>query len=559
MEENTKYKNTLNMHSNEDIKNNYIQEKYENKEKLRKRAINKILMKRAVVYVEEITNEKLEELEKLDYDKQFEIIKSYLSSNDKPDIIKIKILSYITKVICPFPAENKIKLKMLDKNILQDIQNIFYSTNNKDIFSACSSILSTFCTDYALFSTTIINEEPIKKIYNELKNKYFNNPFIIANCINCFKEGLKHLYEQINSPDIYDSKNKNLKDISYNSKRLLCNFSNWLLNNSEIFFSIPILGLESFFKLLELLVTTASVPNNYEMDFDSNNSNNSQFENILLFILKIKLKEVEYETIECYLNFLISLSNNEKYFNILTQYHNKICIFDVIKKLCGFIFLNNKSTQEDRYNYPPLDPDLLILCLKLLINLFKETVNHDDMMNLIFKFFNNYRGTVRNNQIVPIGIMEFILKLSENINYKESIYNFIFDPKNNIINDCIKFYTRNNDCYLLVLEFLVNIFEFKNIKEIENVDINKIIKCFGDALEISDKNINNKSIKCLVKIIEINIKKSYKIDLILKFEENHIVEKLNLLILNKSLDNWQEKMAEEIISYIEGKIKEEEK
>ena len=200
------YKDTNNINENilinsEELQNIYNNDKLETKSKLRKKAINKLLMKKAVIFVEEITNEKLNEIEKLDYDKQFEIIKSYLISNNEPNIIKI--LSYIIKNICPLPAENKIKRKMLNEKIVDNILNIFYTTNIKDIFSLCSSILSNICTDYILFSIDMVhNEGGIKKVYNELQNKYFDNPYIISNCLNCYKEGLVHLIEQINTKDI---------------------------------------------------------------------------------------------------------------------------------------------------------------------------------------------------------------------------------------------------------------------------------------------------------------------------------------------------------------------
>ena len=550
-------KNTRKMLINEDIQNNYNQEKYDNRSKIRKRAINKILMKKTVVFVEEITNEKLDEIGKLDYNNQFEIINSYLISNNEPNILKI--LAYIIKKICPLPAENKTKIKMLNQNILQNVLNIFFSTNNSDIFSQCSSILSTFCTDYILFSMIMINEETIKKIYNDLQTKYFSNPYIIANCINCFKEGLNHLNDLKNTTDINDRINQNIKDISYNSKRLLCNFANWILNNKELYFSIPQEGMQSFFKLLELLIITVSVPNNYEMDFYLNYSGTSHFENLILYIFGLPLKDFDYDTLDFYLCLLISISNNEKYFAPITQYYNKVSIFDIIKKLCGYMYLNSNSTVEDRNNFPPLEPDLIIYCLQILTNLIQETINHNDIILLFFKFFQNYRGTVRSDKKVPTAIMKFLLKLSEKINCSEKIYNFIFYSENNIINDCIKFYSRNNECYVLVLEFLVNIFEVKNPNEIENVGFNKILKCFRDALEIKDKSVINTSVNCLAKIIEISNRKNYNIDLLLKFEENHIIEKLNLLILNKLLNNSEEKIAEEIIKYIENRIKEEEK
>ena len=155
--------------SNETLKYNNYNEKIENKLRLRKKAYNKILMKKNAIFVEEISNSKMEEIEKLDYLEQYKVMKSHLISNNETNIIKI--LSYIIEKYCPLPSENRIKVKMIEQGIADSILDLFYTTNNNNIFSLSSSILSVFCTDYILFSIKIINEDGIKKIYNELQNQ----------------------------------------------------------------------------------------------------------------------------------------------------------------------------------------------------------------------------------------------------------------------------------------------------------------------------------------------------------------------------------------------------
>ena len=535
---------------------NYNNDKLETKSKLRKKAINKILMHKTVVFVEEITKEKLKEIEQLNYDKQYEIIKSYLTSNNEQNMTKI--LSYIIDTICHFPGENKNKSKMLENDIIDIILMLFYTTNNKDIFSLCSSIISNFCVDYILFSLRMLNEEGIKKIYNDLQNKYFNNPYIISNCINCYKESLDHLIELIKNYGINEE--KNIKYISYSTKRLLCNLTNWILYNKELFFSIPQEGMQSFFKLIELLITSISVPNQYDMIFDLDYSNNIHFENLIYYILSIELKDLEYDTVENYLLLMIEISKNQMYLFYLTKKYNNKCIFDVIKKLFGYIYLDNYSTEEDRKNNPILDSIFIKYCLEIMTNLIKETINNDDMINLFLLLFKNHRSTVRYAEQVPLGIMEFLLKLSENIDNNKKAGDVIFSTQNNIINDCIKFYVRNNKCYVLVMQFLLNIFEFKDFNDIENVDFNNVIKCFVNGLDSKEKEVCTKSVYCLGKLIEIQNKKHYNFDLILKYEENHVTEKLNLLSLNQNFQSiCEEENAEELLKYIESKIKESEK
>lgn len=117
--------------------------------------------------MEEISNEKMEEIEKLDYLEQYKIMKSHLISNNEANIIKI--LSYIIEKFCSLPSENKIKVKMIEKGIIDSILDLFYTTNNSNIFSLSSSILSVFCTDYILFSIKMINEDGIKKFIMNYK------------------------------------------------------------------------------------------------------------------------------------------------------------------------------------------------------------------------------------------------------------------------------------------------------------------------------------------------------------------------------------------------------
>ena len=536
--------------NNEALKYNIYNEKIENKLKLRKKAYNKILMKKTAIFVEEISNEQIIEIENLEPEHQYRIIKSHLNSNNEPNIIKI--LSFVIDKYSSLHSEDMKKVKILDEGIIDNILDLFYTTINNDIFSLCSTILSIFCTDYILFSIKMINEDGIKQIYNMLQKVYFNNPYIISNCITCYKEGLQHLLDQL-------ILNDGIRDISYNAKRLLCNMANWILYNKEIFSSLPQEGAQSLFKLIELLMVSISVPNQYEMNFDlnyfgSNNSHNVHFENIILFLFSRPLKEFEYETLNNYLSLLIKISEDEKYTNLLIQPYNNKCIFDVIKYLCGFIYLNSKSTDEDRKNNPVLEPIFISYCFNIMENLIKEVINHDDILNLITIFFKNYRSSVKYSELVPLSIMKLILKISENLNKDKKAKDFIFSQS--IINDCIKFYVRNNKCHVLVMEFLLNVFEEKNFIDIEKINLDDVIKCFSGGLESKDKEVVNKSIICLGKLIEIKEKNNYHIDLLLKYEENQVPEKLNFIILNNSGDEKQN--AETLLNFIKNKIKEDE-
>ena len=86
-----------------------------------------------------------------------------------------------------------------------------------------------------------------------------------------------------------------------------------------------------------------------------------------------------------------------------------------------------------------------------------------------------------------------------------------------------------------------------------------MIKCIADGLEDEKQDVNRKSVYCFFKIIEINSKKKYNIDLLKYFEVNQVLDRLKSLVLNKGYQSIsEEENAEDLIAYIENMIKTEE-
>ena len=155
--------------------------------------------------------------------------------------------------------------------------------------------------------------------------------------------------------------------------------------------------------------------------------------------------------------------------------------------------------------------------------------------------------------------MDLLVRFSENIYNDERIYKFMILPERNILFYCIKFYAKSNTCFVKVMQILINIFEVKNFDDIENIKNEKLIKCISEGLEIENVEVNRKSVYCLGKIIEINGRKKYNIDLLKYFEINHTLENLKNLVLNKNYKSIaEEENAEDLIAYIENMIKFEE-
>ena len=310
----------------------------------------------------------------------------------------------------------------------------------------------------------------------------------------------------------------------------------------------------AFFRFIELLKRAISVPNQYELDFEQGAGS---MDNLFSYVLEQPVKDLEYFAKQNYLEFLILLSKEPKYTKYLTG--GQLNIFDVIKKLCGYLYLNQNSTNEERENYPTLEPFMLGYCFEIMTNLSTELIKRDDIVELVYTLFKNFKFTVKYSDIVPVNIMDLLVSLSENITKDEKIYNFIFSPERNIIYDCVKCYVKNNDCYIRVLQFLVNIFEVKNFGDNEKVKFADVMNCISNGLEIENNALNSKSVYCVRKIMEINAKNNYGIDLYKYFVTNNILEKLKNLVLNKNYSNIsEEENADELISIIENMIKSEE-
>ena len=518
-----------------------------NKLKLRKNALNNFLAKKTMMKQDaEIENKAFQDLSTQNYIQQHEEIKKILMSNNDQNLIKV--LNYINEIISNKSFNDRLKSDLTRSGIGDLIINLYYSNMNNMVFSLCCSILESLCTTYFEFSSKLINEEGIKIIYDKLSRNFSNNIKVVSNCVVIYKESLSHLMEILQS---YPGKFNNL---SYNSKKYLCHFTNWILCEKKIFSSFNHEAFLAFFNLMKLLKTSTSVPNKYELDFEQGNGS---INNLFSFVLEQPVKDLEYFALAAFLELLILLSKDKKYTVYLVGMEKNV--FDVIKRLCGYLYLNNNSTQEERENFPMLEPFMLGYCFEIMTNLALEVIKRDDIMELICTLFNNYRYTVRFNDIVPINIMDLFICFSENMLSDERIYNFLTSPEKKILFNCIKFYVKNKVCYVKVMQLLINIFDVKNLDEIENVKNEKMIKCIADGLEDEKQDVNRKSVYCFFKIIEINSKKKYNIDLLKYFEVNQVLDRLKSLVLNKGYQSIsEEENAEDLIAYIENMIKTEE-
>ena len=541
----------INFPSNENNNNKDVQdlknEPTRNKLQLRKQNINEVLDKKKAKNKDAEVDDKIfDEIVNTNYSQQIEELKKLLTSTNEQNIIKA--LQFINNVVCPKTFNDKLKSELIKCGGINIISKLFYFNSNEAIFSFSCSILETFCTQYFDFSTQFINDKGIKLIYDKLLRNFSNNVKVVSHCIKIYKESLDHLLE------INENYNNKYNGLSYNSKKYLCHLTNWVLCEKQLFSSFETDTFLAFFRFIELLKKAISVPNQYELDFEQGAGS---MDNLFSYVLEQPVKDLEYFAKENYLEFLILLSKEPKYTLYLTG--GKLNIFDVIKKLCGYLYLNQNSTKEERENYPMLEPFMLGYCFEIMTNLSTELIKRDDIVELVYTLFKNFKFTVKYSDIVPVNIMDLLVSLSENITKDERIYNFIFSPERNIIYDCIKWYVKNNDCYARVLQFLVNIFEVKNFGENEKVKFADVMNCVSNGLEAQNNAVNSKSVYCVGKIMEINAKKNYGIDLFKYFEMYHILQKLKNLVLNKNYSNIsEEENADELISVIENMIKSEE-
>ena len=517
-----------------------------NKLKLRKNALNNYLAKKTMMSQDaELENKVFLDLSTHSYIQQHEEIKKILISNNEQNLIKG--LNYVQNVICSKSFTDRLKSEITKCGIGDLIINIYYSNLNEIIFQLCCSILEALCTNYFEFSIKLINEEGIKIIYGKLSKNFSNNTKVISNCVVIYKESLSHLIELVNNNSV------KYNTLSYNSKKYLCHFTNWILCEKKIFSSFNCETYLAFFKLLEHLKISISIPNQYELDFEQGSGS---IDNLFSYVLEQPVKNLEYFSLANYLELLILLSKEKKYTIYLISGNKNI--FDVIKRLCGYLYLKSDSTQEERENFPMLEPFMLGYCFDIMLNLSLEVIKRDDIIDLIYTIFKNYRYTAKYSE-VPGKIIDLFVGFSENIFKDERMFKFLASTERKILSFCVIFYVKNKICYPKVMQLLINIFDVVNFDEIVNVKNEGMIKCISNGLDEENIDINRKSVYCLGKIIEINNKKRYNIDLLKYFEVNHVLEKLKNLVSNKNYGSiCEEENAEDLINYIENMIKTEE-
>ena len=253
-----------------------------NKLKLRKNHLNNFLIQKAMITQDnEIENQIFQDLKNDSYTKQHEEIKKILSSNNDQNLIKA--LNYIYNIFCVQSFNSKLKSDILRCGMSDLIINLYYNNSNESIFPLCCSILSILCTDYFEFSTRLINEEGIKIIYDRVSKNFCNNIDVVSNCIIIYNESLAHLQELV------QKSNTKFSNLSYNSKKYLCHFTNWILSEKKkIFLSFRTDIFLEFFKLIKLLKTAISVPNQYELDFEQGNDS---IDNLFSYVLEQPVKE----------------------------------------------------------------------------------------------------------------------------------------------------------------------------------------------------------------------------------------------------------------------------
>ena len=277
--------------------------------------------------------------------------------------------------------------------------------------------------------------------------------------------------------------------------------------------------------------------------------------------MKLKNKDIEYKTLLNFSMLLLELSKNSSFHDEITQFfifeNLNINLFDVILKIFKYALLDNNSSNEDRENNPTLEPIIISYFFNAISNLIEKAILHEKIFNLMIIFFYNYRANIRRAEFVPKSIMRFIKQLPKFSKNNINIYYIIYEDKRNLINNCLKFYVRTNECYIEVMEFLVNIFEVENFCNLKSTSLDDIIKCFANGLDSNDINVINYAGYYMKRLIEIKNYKKYNIDLLLKYEENHVLEKLNKLILNNNNKNLNNDVYE-LLNTLETIIKSEE-
>ena len=521
------------------------QEKYhdfilDSKLKLRKDTINRDLFTKRLkeIQTKNIENQKYlninehrfdlltSEDKKIKYDTLSKLLATYNNQNI------IDCLYYINRTIFIRTPNHFFKRMFAQQEFLDLIYNIFLKNEDIQIFNLLISSFIVLIGEYIDIRRNLNFKEFITQLIIKLNKNFINDN-------NSVEITLQLLVTIFNS---YKSDEINYLDLQL--KNLLMEFLIYILK-SKLFNENDNIKMLIFFNMSLIL----------EIELNGNDYNLFNLKDNLYLIIEFPIKYSRRKNnIALYYNFhvLFYLSKNHEMKKLLFENNITNTIFQCFE----YLFFNQDTSEEKKNFSIPLTENYFMFINEIIINLIEYFIEREEFFKIYLKLIENYRFQMRvqtiedngkkNDSIYILLIIYGITNYSNNL-----IENFLKNEK--FLKYIIKFYTKNSECFQIILKILINIFKF-HLNKLEDfpmfgqIDFYNIIS-LGLDYNIIEIKIN--TIEMLEELIQLNIEKNV-VNLVNLYKNSLIYEKLSKLLTNDDMNNTNLlNKSDELLNYLE--------
>jgi hypothetical protein len=292
-----------------------------------------------------------------------------------------------------------------------------------------------------------------------------------------------------------------------------------------------------------------------EIELNGNDYNLFNLKDNLYLIIEFPIKYSRRKNnIALYYNFHVLFYLSKKHEMKKLLFENNIT--NTIFQCFEYLFFNQDTSEEKKNFSIPLTENYFMFINEIILNLIEYFIEREEFFKIYLKLIENYRFQMRvqtiedngkkNDSIYILLIIYGITNYSNNL-----IENFLKNEK--FLKYIIKFYTKNSECFQIILKILINIFKF-HLNKLEDfpmfgqIDFYNIIS-LGLDYNIIEIKIN--TIEMLEELIQLNIEKNV-VNLVNLYKNSLIYEKLSKLLTNDDMNNTNLlNKSDELLNYLE--------
>ena len=533
------------MQKNNIFEKKISQEKYhdvilDSKLKLRKDTINRDLFTKRLkeIQTKNIENQKYLNIDQHRFDLltsedkkiKYDTLCKLLATYDNQNIIDC--LYYINTTIFVRAPNHIFKRMFVQQQFVDLIYNIFLKNKDIQIFNLLLSSFIVLIGEYIDIRRNLNFKEFITQLLIKLNKNFINDNNSVGITLQLI-ETIFHSYK-------FDEFNY----LDLQLKNLLMEFLIYILK-SKLFNENDNIKMLIFFNMSLIL----------EIELNGNDYNLFNLKDNLYLIIEFPIKYSRRKNnIALYYNFhvLFYLSKNHEMKKLLFENNITNTIFQCFE----YLFFNQDTSEEKKNFSIPLTENYFMFINEIILNLIEYFIEREEFFKIYLKLIENYRFQMRvqniednekkNDSIYILLIIYGITNYSNNL-----IENFLKNEK--FLKYIIKFYTKNSECFQIILKILINIFKI-HLNKIEDfpmfgqIDFYNII---SSGLDFNIIEIQINTIEMLEELIQLNLEKNI-VNLVNLYKNSLIYDKLSKLMINDNNKNINLlNKSNELFNYLE--------